>query len=91
MFTKKNMTVVSLFDTIEVIEAESQAALNPLTKRDSRTHLKEEKRRRGSLRGLWWPVGPKLAFDQMAARVPVIMDDPLYCLHVIIISNKHKQ
>jgi hypothetical protein len=22
----------------------------------------------------WWPVGPKLAFDQMAAAVPEIMD-----------------
>jgi hypothetical protein len=26
---------------------------------------------------LWWPVGPKLVFDQMAAPVPEIMDEYL--------------
>jgi hypothetical protein len=30
---------------------------------------------RGLLKKCWWPVGPKLLFDQMAARVPEIMDD----------------
>jgi hypothetical protein len=29
---------------------------------------------RGLHRGWWWPVGPKLVFDQMAAPVPEIMD-----------------
>jgi hypothetical protein len=29
-------------------------------------------------RGRWWPVGPKLGFDQMAALVPEIMDESLY-------------
>jgi hypothetical protein len=47
----------------------------------SRMHLKNGRstgngacRRRGLLRGWWWPVGPKLVFDQMAAPVPEIMD-----------------
>jgi hypothetical protein len=31
-------------------------------------------RGRGLLRGWWWPVGPKLVSDQMAAPVPEIMD-----------------
>jgi hypothetical protein len=31
-------------------------------------------RGRGLLRGRWWAVGPKLAFDQMAASVSEIMD-----------------
>jgi hypothetical protein len=29
--------------------------------------------RRGLLRG-WWPVGPKLIFDQTTVSVPEIMD-----------------
>jgi hypothetical protein len=37
--------------------------------------------RRGLLRGWWWrPIGPKLAFDQMVAPVPEIMDDSLYTI-----------
>jgi hypothetical protein len=30
-------------------------------------------RGRGLLQGWWWPVGPKLVYDQMAAPVPEIM------------------
>jgi hypothetical protein len=28
--------------------------------------------------GRWWPVGPNLVSDQMAAPVPEIVDDSLY-------------
>jgi hypothetical protein len=35
--------------------------------------------RRELLRGCWWPVGPKLVFDQMAAPVPEIMAVSFYC------------
>jgi hypothetical protein len=38
------------------------------------------KREKGLFGGWWWPVGPKLVFDQMAAPVPEIMDGPLYSL-----------
>jgi hypothetical protein len=37
-------------------------------------------RRRGLLRGWWWPVGPKLIFEQTAAPVPEIIDSSLYAL-----------
>jgi hypothetical protein len=30
---------------------------------------------RGLLWGWWWPLGPKLVLNQMAAPVPEIMDD----------------
>jgi hypothetical protein len=76
-FIKNNMTVVphpfhfSLFprlkikvkgrhfDTIEMVEAEAL--------RTVRT------RGRGLFRGRWWPIGPKLVFNQMAALVPEII------------------
>jgi hypothetical protein len=29
---------------------------------------------KGLLQGWWWPVGPKLVFDQMTARVPEVTD-----------------
>jgi hypothetical protein len=32
-------------------------------------------RRRGLLQGWWWPVGPKLVFNLMAAPLPKIMDE----------------
>jgi hypothetical protein len=35
-------------------------------------------RGRELLRGWWWPVGPKLVFEQMAASVPEITDGSLY-------------
>jgi hypothetical protein len=35
-------------------------------------------RRRGLVRQWWWPEGPKLVFDQMAAPVPEIMNGSLY-------------
>jgi hypothetical protein len=42
-------------------------------------------RGRGLLRGRWWPVGPKLVFDQMAAAFPEIIDDSFVCvLHVCV-------
>jgi hypothetical protein len=34
-------------------------------------------RGRGLFQGLRWPVGPKLVFDHMAAKVPEIMDGSL--------------
>jgi hypothetical protein len=33
---------------------------------------------RGLLWGWWWPVGPKLVFDHMAALVPEIMNTTSY-------------
>jgi hypothetical protein len=36
------------------------------------------KRGRGLLRGWWWPVGPKLIFDQIATPVQEIMGGSLY-------------
>jgi hypothetical protein len=35
-------------------------------------------RGRRLLRKRWWPVGPKLVFDQIASPVMEIMDGPLY-------------
>jgi hypothetical protein len=32
----------------------------------------------GLIRGWWWPVSPKLLFDQMAAPIPEIMGGSLY-------------
>jgi hypothetical protein len=32
----------------------------------------------------WWPVGPKLHFDQMTAPVPEIMDDSLYGRKIVL-------
>jgi hypothetical protein len=37
---------------------------------------------RGPLRGLWWRVGPKLVFDQMAASVPEIVDTSGICFTI---------
>jgi hypothetical protein len=64
------------------METESQAVLNTLTEHNFNDALKKivyvlgtvYMCGRGLLRGLWWPVGPKLIFDQMAAQVPEIMD-----------------
>jgi hypothetical protein len=39
------------------------------------------------LRGWWWPVGPKLVFDQMAAPVSEIMDGPLYVSKIVCYTN----
>jgi hypothetical protein len=65
------------FDTIQVIEAESQVVQNMT----SRMHLKMAEvlgtmnmRGRGLPQGWWWPLGPKLVFDKMAAPFPEIMD-----------------
>jgi hypothetical protein len=62
-----------------VVETESaQAVLNILTEHELQEAVGTvHTRRRGIFRGRWWPVGPKLLFDQM---VPVsdIMDGSLY-------------
>jgi hypothetical protein len=74
------------FDTSEVIEAESQEVLNTLRGHDFQDVFKKlaetlgtvHTRGIGLLRERWWPLGPKLIFDQMAAPVPDIMDGYLY-------------
>jgi hypothetical protein len=74
----------SHFDTIEMIEAQSLAALNTQNS-TSMMYLKMTEalgtvhiRGRGLLRGSCWPVDRKLVFDQMAAPVPEIMEGSLY-------------
>jgi hypothetical protein len=70
------------FDTVEMIEAESQAVPNTLTEHGFQDTFKKmagalgtvHKRRRALLQGWWWPVGPKLVFDQMAAPILEIMN-----------------
>jgi hypothetical protein len=70
------------FDTIEVMEAESQAVLNTFTEHDFQNALGNSIRGKGTVhtcgkglfRGLWWLVRPKLVSDQMAAPVPEIKD-----------------
>jgi hypothetical protein len=39
-------------------------------------------RERGPLRGRWWPVGPKLVFDQLTAPVPEFIDHLLYFFYI---------
>jgi hypothetical protein len=78
------------FDTINVIEAESQAVLNTFTEQDFQDAFKKMVEElemvhtcgRALLQGRWWPVGPKLVFDQMAAPVPEIMDGSLYAVKI---------
>jgi hypothetical protein len=69
------------FDTIKVIEAESQAVLNTLTEHDFQDAFKQWQRRwERCIRAEWdyfWPLGSKLVFDQMATTVPEIMDGSL--------------
>jgi hypothetical protein len=69
------------FDTIEVIEAESQAVLNTLTEHNFQDAVKND-RSTGNGAYVWKGttsrvmvglVGPKLVFYQMAAPVPEIM------------------
>jgi hypothetical protein len=70
------------FDTIKLIKAESQGMLNTLIWHNFQDAFKKMAEaleavhtcRMGLLRVWWWPVGPKLIFDQMAAPVPEIMD-----------------
>jgi hypothetical protein len=71
------------FDTIEVTKAESQAVCSATSQiTTSRMHFEDDRssgnganvRGRELLPGWWWPVGPKLVFDQMASLVPEIMD-----------------
>jgi hypothetical protein len=67
-----------------VIETESQAVLNTFTEQVFQDAFKKTAETlgiahthgRGLLQGCWWPVGPKLVFDQTAALVPEIMDTP---------------
>jgi hypothetical protein len=47
---------------------------------------------RDLLRRQWWPVGPKLVFDQMPTPVPEIMDGSLhyntFFLQLFLFPNK---
>jgi hypothetical protein len=68
------------FDITEVIEAESQVALNTT----SRMHLKNgrsaENRaymQKGATSRVMAASRPKVSFDQMAAPIPEIMDSPV--------------
>jgi hypothetical protein len=79
-----------------VIETESQAGSTPSQNSTSRMHLKKGRRAvkvhtcgRVLLRGWWWPVGPKLVFDQMAAPVPESMDDCLYAWLRLVVCCNH--
>jgi hypothetical protein len=66
------------FDTIEMIEAESQAVLNTLTEYDLLDAFKSmadvlgtvDTLGNGLLRRSWRPIGPTIVFDHMAAPVP---------------------
>jgi hypothetical protein len=65
-----------------VSEAESKAALNTLKEHGFQDTLKKmaellgmvHTHGRGLLKGRWWPVGPKLVFDKMAAPILENMD-----------------
>jgi hypothetical protein len=47
-----------------------QVGLNTLTEDDYHDAFKKwQAHGRGLLQGWWWPVGPKLVFDQMAGPV----------------------
>jgi hypothetical protein len=78
------------FDAIEVTCENHRLCWTPSQNTISRMQLKMAEslgtvhtRRRGLLWGWWWPLGPKLVFDQMATPVPVIMDTPS---HIVIYS-----
>jgi hypothetical protein len=69
-----------------MIVAELLAVLNTLTEHDFHDAFNNDRRdgnganeREGTISRGWWPVGPKLAFDLMAAPVPGIMDTTLHC------------
>jgi hypothetical protein len=73
------------FDTVEVIEAESQTVLNTHTELDFQDTFKNgrsagngEYWRKGTTsRVMVWPLGPRLHFVQMPERVPGTMDGSL--------------
>jgi hypothetical protein len=82
LFLRLNIKLkCSHFDRIEVIEAESQAVLNSLTEHDFQDAFQKMVEALGTVltsgrelfRGWWWPMGPKLVFDHIAAPVPEIM------------------
>jgi hypothetical protein len=73
------------FNTVEVIEGESQAVLNTLTKHTtSRIHFKNGRsagngaHERKDTTSRLWPVGLELGFDLIAAPFLEIMDAALY-------------
>jgi hypothetical protein len=73
------------FDTVEVIDVESQAVLITFTEKTTRMHLKMAQalwkvhtRGRGLCREKWRPVDPELVFSQMAAPVMEIVDGSSY-------------
>jgi hypothetical protein len=84
--SRNNLTVVFhppyffVLLRLKIIEAESQAVLNTQDALKNWQKLWERRMHAegGLLRGRWWPVGPKLVFDQMAAPVPEIMDGSSY-------------
>jgi hypothetical protein len=64
-----------------MIGAKSQAVLNTFIEHDFHDAFKNGRSagngayvRKWTIRRLWWPVGPKLAFDQTAAPILEIMD-----------------
>jgi hypothetical protein len=71
------------FDRTERNEVESQAVLNTFIEHSFQDAFKKmaealgtvHARGSGLLQWKWWPVGPKLFFDQIAAQVLKIMDD----------------
>jgi hypothetical protein len=75
-------------------DAESLTVLNTLTKHNFQDVFKKmvevpgtvHKRRRGIFWGWWWPIGPKLVFDQMAALALEIMEGSLYYLIIKVDS-----
>jgi hypothetical protein len=78
----------SHFDTIEVIEVESQAVLNTFTEHDFKDASKNwQKRWEQRIRteadyfeGDGGSVGSNLVLDQMASPVPEIIDGSLHLL-----------
>jgi hypothetical protein len=71
-------------DTIEMIEAESQAVLNSLTEHEFQDALKQWQKcvhwKGDYLECDGGQLGPKLVFDQMAAQVLEIMEIPVLSL-----------
>jgi hypothetical protein len=73
------------FDTLEVMEAESQAVLNTLTEHDFQDAFKNYRRagngehaRKGTISRVMLDSRPKVSFDQMAAPGLEIMNGSLW-------------
>jgi hypothetical protein len=77
------------FDTIEVIETESQAVMNTITEHDFQDAFQNLRRsgngaqaRKGTTSRVMVARRSKVSFDQMAAQVPEIMVGFLIYLHI---------